>query len=287
MSNRVCFLFLMITSISLASCGQDRDQSPNELKRPIVKTMDTRGTEAHNKKVKAPLKAPEESQPIEFVRIEGGGFKMGGDSKGIVKPILNVTVPTFEISRTEVTIGQYRVCVNAGRCGELPWRNKKPGLRENHPITNISWHEAKSFAEYSGARLPTSAEWEFAATSRGKSGVYVWGDETPDCKRLNFKNCAQDEKRVCSYRNSNTTQGLCDMAGNVAEWVEDDWTRRQKGAPIDGSAHVQSPRPKQRVVRGGSFLDDDYLIEPRSRMPQFATSKHSMLGFRLARSINK
>lgn len=287
MSNRVSRLLLMITSISLASCGQGRDKSPNEPERPIAKTMDIRGTKAHNKKVKTPLKAAEVSQPIEFVKIKGGSFKMGGDSKGIMKPILSVTVPTFEISKTEVTVGQYRVCVNAGRCGELPWRYKKPGLRENYPITNISWHEAKSFAEYSGARLPTSAEWEFAATSRGKSGVYVWGDETPDCARLNFNNCGQDEKSVCSYPNSHTTQGLCDMAGNVSEWVEDDWTRKQKGAPIDGSAHIQSPRPKQRVIRGGSFIDDAYLIEPRSRMPQFATSKHSMLGFRLARSIDK
>lgn len=287
MSHRVSRLLLMITSLSLASCGQGRDKTPTETERPIAKTMDISGTKAHNKKVKTPLKAAEVSQPIEFVRIKGGSFKMGGDSKGIMKPITTVNVPTFEISKTEVTVGQYRVCVDAGRCDKLPWEYRQHKRKENYPMVKVDWHQAKMFAEFSGARLPTSAEWEFAATSRGKSGVYVWGNESPDCKRLNFNKCERFEKRVCSYPTSNTAQGLCDMAGNVGEWVEDDWKRSYKGIPVDGSATILSPRANQRVVRGGSWIGDAWHIEPRARRGVWPDTDLPFVGFRLARSIGK
>lgn len=287
MSIRTCFSLLILTPIALASCGQSSDKPSTEATQPKKETTNTSRSPVKGNRARTPLKAAEVSQPIEFVRVKGGSFKMGGDSKDIMKPIVTVNVPTFEISKTEVTVGQYRVCVDAGRCGEMPWKYKRPGRKENHPMTKVSWHQAKMFAEFSGARLPTSAEWEFAATSRGTSGVYVWGNESPDCKRLNFNKCEQFEKRVCSYPTSNTAQGLCDMAGNLMEWVEDDWKVKYKDIPVDGTATILSPRAIKRVVRGGSYIDDAWQIEPRARRPVFAKQALSFLGFRLARSIGK
>jgi len=161
---------------------------------------------------------------IEFVSLAGGRFQMGGDGEYDGRPIHGVGVPGFEMSKTEVTVGQYRQCVNAGACTEPSdhWQNV-PGERENHPVTYVNWQQAKGFAEFVGARLPTEAEWEYAAKGGGQNIVYPWGNEAPDCDRLNFNSCVGGTTPVCTYATGNTAQGLCDMAGNVWEWVEDDW----------------------------------------------------------------
>ncbi len=174
---------------------------------------------------------------IEFVRIEGGTFQMGGDGEYGGRPIHAVTVGSFEMSKTEVTVGQYRQCVNAGACTEPGdgWENV-PGVRDNHPVVYVTWNQAKAFAEFAGARLPTEAEWEYAAKSGGQDIVFPWGNEEPNCDRLNFNRCVGDTTPVCTYATGNTAQALCDMAGNVWEWVEDDWSGSYEGAPVDGSA---------------------------------------------------
>ncbi len=235
---------------------------------------------------------------IEFVRIEGGTFQMGGDGEYDGRPIHAVTLASFEMSKTEVTVGQYRACVSAGACTEpsdrwdntlgiIRWDNT-PGERENHPVVYVTWNQAKAFAEFAGARLPTEAEWEYAAKSGGQDIVFPWGNEEPNffCDRLNFNRCVGDTTPVCTYATGNTAQALCDMAGNVWEWVEDDWHGSYEGAPVDGSAWVENPRGSGRVFRGGSWLDIAVgvraAIRGRDFDPSFALDG---FGFRLARSL--
>jgi sulfatase modifying factor 1 len=222
---------------------------------------------------------------IEFIRIEGGSFQMGGEGEFDGRPIHGVDVATFEMSKTEVTMGQYRQCVSAGACTEPSgrWENV-PGVRENHPVTYVKWHQAKAFAEFADARLPTEAEWEYAAKSGGQDIVYPWGNEEPNCDRLNFNECVGDTTPVCTYATGNTAQGLCDMAGNVWEWVEDDRHGSYEGAPVDGSAWVDNPRGSFRVLRGGSWIYGAFSV--RAAFRDFDDPSHTGVspGFRLARS---
>ena len=226
---------------------------------------------------------------ITFIAIPGGSFQMGSNDFDITMPVHEVAVPDFEMSQSEVTIGQYRVCVDAGVC-PVPTDNFSlaPADRENHPMSWVSWHHAHTFAEFVGARLPTEAEWEFAARGGGQNIQYPWGDEAPDCTRGNFRDCRGNTTRVCSFPDGNTIHGLCDMAGNVWEWVEDDGHPSYVGAPNNGSARIDNPRPPSRVWRGSTFYDADVglIKSANSREPDGdATTMVDDGGFRLVRSI--
>ena len=178
---------------------------------------------------------------------------MGGSGQYDGRPIHPVNVPEFEMSKTEVTVGQYRACVNAGACTIeklLFLADNAPGI-ENHPVRFVNWLQAKAFAEFAG--LPTEAEWEYAARSGGRRIIYPWGNEEPTCDHLNFNDCLGDTRSVCSYPTDNTAQGLCDMAGNVREWVEDVWHSSYEGAPADGSAWYTRRGSGFRVIRGGHY----------------------------------
>jgi hypothetical protein len=127
---------------------------------------------------------------IVAVKIPGGSFMMGstsGDSDE--KPVRRVRVGTFYMSKTEVTVGQYRTCVKAGVCSKPDTSSKyckgygnwdKSG-RENHPINCVDWKQARTFAQWVGGDLPTEAQWEYAARSAGKDWKYPWGN-----KKANF-----------------------------------------------------------------------------------------------------
>jgi formylglycine-generating enzyme required for sulfatase activity len=246
---------------------------------------------------------------IEWIRIEGGRFMMGSDSMhgyNDERPAHQVTVPTFEISRSEVTVAQYRACFNGGACDEPPksglrdnvynW-TASPGNLENHPINGVTWDNAQQFCEWIGARLPSEAEWEYAARSQGRNITYPWGDAEADCQRANYGGCAGDDGantfRVCTHASGNSAQGVCDLAGNVEELLEDDYHDSYQGAPNDGSAWVDNPAGRYKVTRGGTwasryrpdaFLSSFIRAGRRRQTPRPALSP--MRGFRLARNAN-
>ena len=242
------------------------------------------------------------TKPVKWVTIKGGKFKMGTDSSGAAfydaKPVHEVAIKTFDMSETDVTVEQYKECVLKGACTE-------PGLdkfcnwgvkgRQLHPVNCVTWEQADKYAEFKskqpgfeGARLPSEAEWEYAATSGGRNQEYPWGADEPDCdKAVMYEKlapgCGENSTwAVCSKTAGNTAQGLCDMAGNVHQWVQDTYHDSYEGAPVDGSDFKGAGAI--RVVRGGSFLSHvasslraDYrnAIEPQGR--------NGGIGFRLAR----
>jgi iron(II)-dependent oxidoreductase len=228
------------------------------------------------------------SEPVEFVTLAGGKFTMGTDDGGIAftnaKPIREVAVKTFAISKTLVTVEQYAECVIKGGCTEPAtgrYCNWGVAGRQRHPINCVDWDQANQFAKFKGARLPSESEYEYAATSGGKNQKYPWGNEDATSDRAVMS--GNGTMPVCSKPAGNTAQGLCDMSGNVWEWVQDKYQSSYAGAPADGSA-FEGAGP-YRVLRGGSFSDADaWYLRADFRDRGDPGYRLDYIGFRLAKS---
>jgi len=232
---------------------------------------------------------------ITWVSIRGGTFSMGSNSgNSNEKPIHRVRMKNFQMAKTEVTVAQYAKCVRAGKCTQ-PKMGKycnwgKP-RRANHPINCVCWYEAKDYAAWARARLPSEAEWEYAARSGGKQWEYPWGNLKATCTHAVLRErsgygCGWNRTwPVCGKTRGNTTHGLCDMAGNVFEWVEDRYHSTYHGAPRNGSAWVSGRGGKARVLRGGGWYYHSGLCRASARIWAFPDNRFYSFGFRLLRSI--
>jgi formylglycine-generating enzyme required for sulfatase activity len=248
---------------------------------------------------------------MDWVTLPAGDFTMGSDASAPQPleleasadegPIHAVSVPAFELTRHEVTVGQYRACVEVGVCDEPLVEGRRdetwsrPERFADHPVNRVSWRQATTFCDWIGARLPTEAEWEYAARGAGQDQPFPWGREPATCDRAVFNDYTNVSGRsrgcgarrplpVCSMPAGDTAQGLCDMGGNVWEWVQDRYHPSYEGAPNDGSAWGEASEPGHRVVRGGgftSYLHCLRVVNRRSRAPE-AQNKNT--GFRCARS---
>ncbi|MDD5302234.1 MAG: formylglycine-generating enzyme family protein [Elusimicrobia bacterium] len=228
------------------------------------------------------------SKAVEFVTLQGGKFVMGTDSgDSAAKPIHEVAIATFDMTDTLVTVEQYAECVIKGGCTEPStggYCNWGMAGRQRHPINCVSWDQADKFAKFKGARLPSESEWEYAATSGGQNQKYPWGNEAPTCDKVVMVGCSNNGTMpVCSKSAGNTKQGLCDMAGNVWQWVQDKYQYSYDKAPRDGSAFEGSG--SFRVVRGGSFGSTGAgILRADYRSYDVPGYRDVNIGFRLARS---
>ena len=184
-------------------------------------------------------------------------------------PVHEVTVPSFHMLKTEVTVAQYRECVTAGSCTapSTPWPqcNWNDPSYERHPANCVTWQQSADFCAWAGGRLPSEAQWEYAASSGGQNIPHPWGNEEATCDYAVMHGGSEYWELgsgcgtartwpVCSKPAGNTYQGLCDMIGNADEWIQDVWHRNYDGAPADGSAWEETPSYETgRVIRGGSY----------------------------------
>ena len=227
---------------------------------------------------------------IQWVSIPGGTFSMGTGT-GDEGPAHQVYVEGFQMAKTEVTVEQYKACVDAGACtapGMDGYCNWGAAGKENHPVNCVDWSQAKAFAEWAGGRLPSEGEWEYAARSAGKDREYPWGNEDATCKRAVISDggdgCGKDSTwPVCSKPQGNSEQGLCDLAGNVWEWVQDWYHDSYNGAPTDGVAW-ESPTGSVRVLRGGSWYDGASFTRAALRYYAVPGISGSDIGLRPVRS---
>ena len=235
---------------------------------------------------------------FDWVYLRGGQFQMGfRPEKDDEFSGRMVTLQTFEISRSEVTVEQYRACVDDGACtapAEIEGCNWGVGLLEDrpaHPINCVSWDQAEAFARWAGARLPSEAEWEFAARSRGQHRRFPWGDQQASCQHgmLDAEDglgsgCGSGKTTapVCTHRSGDSAEGLCDLAGNVGEWVAD-WHGPYDLAPTDGTP--QTTPSELRIARGGSWKNTAGGVRAGIRGRNYPSLQHPGVGIRLARSV--
>ncbi len=228
----------------------------------------------------------------EMVSIPAGYFWMGcndeidSECKESEKPYHKVTLSTYKIDKYEVTVEQYKECVDAGVCEKRKDQLCNFGVsgKENHPINCVSWVDAKTYCEWAGKRLPTEAEWEKAA--RGTDGrIYPWGNESASCEYSVISGCGTGETmEVGSKPSGASPYGVFDMSGNVREWCSDYY----QDDYYENSPSENPKGPKSgydRVIRGGSY--NDYWVHIFSvtyrlyDMPDFWDS--SYMGFRCAK----
>jgi len=243
---------------------------------------------------------------LTWIKIPGGSYQMGSiHGEKNERPVHRVTVGTFWMTKTEVTVAQYRKCVEDDACQvpDNPISNPQYAIgcnwgvkgRDDHPVNCVLWKWAKQYAKWARARLPSEAEWEYAARSLGKRKKYPWGSAKPTTERavmshigkLSDNSKCYDTCPVCSRsKKGNTEQGLCDMAGNAMEWVEDSYHPSYSGAPTDGAAWV-AKGAQFRVSRGGAFSNGPNLLRTTARVSGSIRSCSTQDGFRLVKDASK
>jgi formylglycine-generating enzyme required for sulfatase activity len=258
----------------------------------------------------------------ELVVVPAGAFMMGsteperrwaieqGATREWVdweKPQHRVVIPEpFAVARYPVTRGQFAVFVEAtehdmsGGC--WVWTSDKwehsptadwcaPGFKQTdqHPVVGVNWEDAKAYAEWLGKetgqpyRLLSEAEWEYACRA-GTTTRYAWDDDPPTLERANFGRKVGGTTAVGTYPPNSF--GLCDMHGNVWEWVEDCWNDSYKGAPDDGSAWTSGDCGR-RVLRGGSWDSGPGFLRSAYRVRLGAGFRYFNAGFRVARTLSR
>ena len=230
--------------------------------------------------------------PVMIV-VPAGRFVMGSSEHEVGRtaregPPHEVTIAhPFAMSKFEVTFEQWDACVAAAVCPPA----REAWGRGAMPLVNVSWDEAKQYlawlSQLSGKeyRLPTEAEWEFAARARSHTR-YSWGEESgtnnASCDGCGAKWFLQTAPAGSFKPNA---FGLYDVHGNVWEWVEDSWHENYEGAPADGSAWLQDADPTFRVIRGGSWHNDTDLVRSAIRFKRHHKVQFDTLGFRVARTM--
>jgi formylglycine-generating enzyme required for sulfatase activity len=223
---------------------------------------------------------------MEFVWVPAGSFEMGdlfGEGHDDEQPVHMVDLDGFWLGKYPVTQAQWEKVM-----GNNSSRFKGP----NNPVEQVSWDDCQDFirtlhtrSPASGFRLPTEAEWEYAARSCGKKLRYPWGNEL-GVANANCDGCgsAWDDKStspVGSFKPNGL--GLYDMSGNVWEWCQD-W--------YDENYYAQSPRRNptgpgggsNRVNRGGSWYSNPWFVRTAYRYTDYPDYRDDHLGFRLLRT---
>ncbi len=236
-----------------------------------------------------------------LVLIPGGEFQMGSDTDKDHSPVHKVRLNSFYIDQYEVTnILYHSFCKATGH--RLPWFWRMDGFRcgpnfPNHPVVGVSWQDAAAYADWCGKRLPTEAEWEYAAREQGKKIKYANGREYANPREINFNVSSDSNSSGDSKINSSmlTQQsvgayppnvlGIFQMSGNVWEWCLD-WYEYN----YDPEKTINPTGPwlgKYKVIRGGSFYNSAQAVRTTERSFLAPHRYASDVGFRVARSLTK
>ncbi len=257
--------------------------------QPVSATMqETAGREVERTVTGTETRADRMMPEIVWVRIRGGVFAMGDDIGDLPKqtlssPVHQVTVSPFELSRDEVTVAQYAAFLEAtGHPTPPEWPAQL--TRPDRPVVFVSWHDAAAYAGWKRARLPSEAEWEYAARGGLDGKPYAWGDGSPR-GRANYGNPWEKGAGWTKYLNPTGTfspnaYGLNDMLGNVWEWCGD-WFGPYPTDPVVNPAGPANGT--MRVVRGCAWNSTEETLRNAIRGPFKPEYRGPHTGFRVAR----
>jgi len=260
-----------------------------------------------------------------MVLLPAGEFQMGGmkeDLEGVPgeryinfeaeRPRHSVKLSAFYIGKYEVTNAQYKEFLadiegGGSAAFDHPDQPEKIGhgqrhvtdemLGDNQPAVGLSWYDAFSYCRWSGGRLPTEAEWEYAARGPGEEyRKYPWGNEAPDADGIWWANYRPDSGTdrdgyryaapVGSFPDGISPFGIMDLAGNAVEWVQD-WYSIGYYRSSDGAQDPPGPaQGTKRVSKGGSYGSEAHHIRVAGRFWGKPHVKGPRLGFRCAQSID-
>lgn len=271
------YLFLLFTGILISSCQSDQPS-----KRIIGS-----GTEVYK---------------VEFIRVEGGEFYMGNDQGDKdEKPEHLVELNDFFISKHEITNGQFCKFLNAygnhidGEKRLLELEDEDCNIQYsrkgyyskagfiNHPVIEVTWYGARKYAEWKGGRLPTEAEWEYAARGGLESKGYQYSGSNNPRKVAWFDENSEGRTHMVATKAPNEL-GLFDMSGNVWEWCSDFYrsnyyktsTQNNPTGPDWGTG---------KVVRGGSWGYNETYLSPTYRKLNSINAGNFNLGFRIVKDV--
>jgi formylglycine-generating enzyme required for sulfatase activity len=225
---------------------------------------------------------------MEMVYVPGGDFSMGSlVGTANEQPVHNVSLDDYWIDRTEVTNAMYHMCVQAGACLRpmVFSSNTHYGYYffepyANFPVIALKWSSAEAYCTWAGRRLPTEAEWEKAAV--GTDGrTYPWGNDLPNSGLLNFNRPTGDAAAVGSFPFGASPYRVLDMAGNLTEWVAD-WYAADYYASSPSSNPTGPVEGQYKVLRGGSWHSDEYLVRSADRHWLAPDTRDVVVGFRCA-----
>ncbi len=221
----------------------------------------------------------------DMATLPGGLLRMGSNEDYSERPVHVVLIEPFLMARAAVTVREWQACVDARAC------TLQPKGRPDQPLTNASWDDARQYADWLSVetgkhyRLPTEAEWEYAARA-GTDTRYAWGNAMVSGK-ASCKNCGEP----VSMTNPPAAEayppnpfGLFGMGGGVAEWVADCWHRDYADAPRTSTNPWDAPDCRERVLRGGSWVAEAKYLRPSSRDSYDVSVRYPTHGLRLART---
>lgn len=248
----------------------------------------------------------------DLIQVKGGTFKMGSKTSDTSAELdeqkeHSVTLNTFEISKFEVTVWEWKQFIKANKM-KMPIKPSW-GWQDNYPINGITWNEAIAYCNWlstkeklqpcyskkgpnfvcnfkaNGYRLPTEAEWEFAAKggTNSKGFRYSGSDKLEDVAWYKANSNGQPHTVGTKLPNE---LGIYDMSGNVWEWCWDwynkDFYKLEKGDNPKGPEMGE-----RRTVRGGSWDSKSNYVRPANRISTIPSKTHEFYGFRIARTISK
>lgn len=254
-----------------------------------------------------------------MILIPAGQFQMGGVPEDVEdfpdgqlltfhaeRPVHSVTLSAYYIDKYEVTSARYRTFLEAVADGGTEWDHPDQPADRGHqpryvtddlngddqPAVGLNWYDAYAYCKWAGKRLPTEAEWEFAA--RGSDGVlkYPWGEGDPNAEGIWWANyhplvgrgadCHRWSAPVGSYPDGVSPFGLMDMSGNAEEWVQD-WYSVNYYRLTEGAEDPQGPLDgNKKVIKGGSYEAPVHQIRIAMRHYGRPHDKGPRIGFRCA-----